>query len=102
MGKLDSAIIAALKLDPALTSVSSHGGSGFSSTNKITISDSAKKPKVYFMKTGKGTDAETMFKGFDPTRPSPGLIIRKLALKHTQRRIRIPQCNPRCCTFSLP
>ena len=65
MVKIDSAVAKLLQLDPANTSVSSHGGGGMSSasTAKIstTLSDGSKK--LYFMKHGTGKDAEIMFRG---------------------------------------
>lgn len=61
--KLDSAIIKALSLDPAKTSVASHGGSGFTSTAKISTTLKDGTERQYFMKTGKGKDAEVMFRG---------------------------------------
>lgn len=61
--KIDSAVIKALSLDPAKTAVAKHGGSGFSTTAKITttLEDGTEKP--FFLKTGKGKDAEVMFAG---------------------------------------
>ncbi|KAK4993006.1 hypothetical protein LTR50_000712 [Elasticomyces elasticus] len=63
--KLDSAIVELLSLDPANTSVSSHGGGGMSSasTSKITTKLSDGTTKLYFLKTGSGKDAEIMFEG---------------------------------------
>ena len=77
--KVDSAVIQALRLDPAETTVTSHGGSGFSSTMKISgvlrddddndddDDDGTQQQKqalfFFFMKTGHGKDAETMFAG---------------------------------------
>ncbi|KAI9716523.1 MAG: hypothetical protein M1812_005254 [Candelaria pacifica] len=60
--KLDSAIVEALSLDPSKTTVASHGGSGFSTTAKITTTLNGEERK-FFMKTGKGKDAEIMFEG---------------------------------------
>jgi hypothetical protein len=60
--KLDPAIIKALSLDAAITSIASHGGSGFSSTAKLTTQIHGEE-KIYFIKTGNGQDAETMFEG---------------------------------------
>ena len=65
--KVDSAVIQALRLDPARTTVASHGGSGFSSTTKISgvlhqDPDGTQK-RIFFMKTGHSKDAETMFAG---------------------------------------
>lgn len=59
---VDPAIIEALGLDPDQSQISSHGGSGFASTFKIsTVVDD--KPVSYFVKTGSGSDAEVMFRG---------------------------------------
>lgn len=63
--KLDSAVISLLGLDPKTTSVSSAGGGGMSSasTSKITTDLPNGETMQYFMKTGKGRDAEVMFAG---------------------------------------
>jgi len=63
--KLDSAVVALLKLDPENTSVSSGGGGGMSSasTSRITTKLADGSSKSYFMKTGKGKAAEIMFAG---------------------------------------
>lgn len=61
--KIDSAVIKALSLDPAKTTVAKHGGSGFSTTAKITTALKDGTEKHFFMKTGKGKDAEVMFAG---------------------------------------
>ncbi|KAI9807515.1 MAG: hypothetical protein M1825_005455 [Sarcosagium campestre] len=60
--KLDPAVIKALSLDPASTSVASHGGSGFSTTAKISTTTSDGTSKHFFMKTGQGAESEVMFK----------------------------------------
>ncbi len=60
--KLDPAIVEALSLDPAVTSIESHGGSGFSTTAKITSKVNGEE-QLYFIKTGTGKDAEVMFAG---------------------------------------
>lgn len=60
--QLDLAIVKALGLDIDVTSIASHGGSGFSSTAKITSQVDGEE-KHYFIKTGSGKDAETMFAG---------------------------------------
>ena len=60
--KLDPAIVKALSLDVAVTSIASHGGSGFSSTAKLTTQVQGEE-KLYFIKTGNGHDAEKMFAG---------------------------------------
>lgn len=54
----DEALAKALNLDPANIKVSTHGGSGFSSTLKVSSGD-----QLFFVKTGTGEDAKTMFKG---------------------------------------
>ena len=61
--KLDSAVIRALSLDPAKTNVAKHGGSGFSTTAKITTTLEDGTEKNFFIKTGKGKDAQVMFAG---------------------------------------
>ncbi|KAK7417768.1 hypothetical protein QQZ08_011513 [Neonectria magnoliae] len=60
--KVDPALLEALSLDPANSEINSHGGSGFSSTYKLSsVVDG--KPVNYFVKTGTGKDAEIMFRG---------------------------------------
>ncbi len=63
--KLNQAVIQLLELDPSSTTVSSHGGGGMSSasTAKITAKTEDGTENVFFMKTGKGKDAEVMFEG---------------------------------------
>ena len=63
--KVDPALISLLKLDPAQTSVSSAGGVGMSSasTSKIVTKLEDGNSMQYFMKTGRGTEAEVMFEG---------------------------------------
>ncbi|PSN70508.1 Ketosamine-3-kinase [Corynespora cassiicola Philippines] len=63
--KLDPEVIKLLKLDPENTTVSSAGGGGCSSasTSKITSKLEDGTEKLFFMKTGRGKDAETMFEG---------------------------------------
>ncbi|KAF2642947.1 Ketosamine-3-kinase [Massarina eburnea CBS 473.64] len=63
--KLDTAVIKLLNLDPESTTVSSAGGGGCSSasTSKIISRLSDGTEKCFFMKTGKGEDADVMFKG---------------------------------------
>ncbi|EMC97753.1 hypothetical protein BAUCODRAFT_31752 [Baudoinia panamericana UAMH 10762] len=65
--KLDSAVVSLLGLDPNQTSVSSAGGGGMSSasTCKITTKTPDGGDMQYFMKTGKGREAEIMFEGED-------------------------------------
>lgn len=66
MPMLDRAVQDALGLDTAQTTVSPHGGSGFSSTFKITTPE-----RAYFMKTGRGDAARVMFEGAPPVPPHP-------------------------------
>ncbi|MCJ1302071.1 1-phosphatidylinositol-3-phosphate 5-kinase [Hypocenomyce scalaris] len=61
--RLDPAITRALSLDPATTTVASRGGSGFSTTAKISSTLASGAQKHFFMKTGRGGDAEIMFAG---------------------------------------
>ena len=63
--KVDPAIVSLLKLNPAQTSVSSAGGVGMSSasTSKIVTKLDDGSTMQYFMKTGKGKEAEIMFEG---------------------------------------
>lgn len=59
---VDPAILEALGLDPAQTKMTSHGGSGFASTFKLTSTvDGAQKN--FFVKTGTGRNADVMFTG---------------------------------------
>ncbi|KZV81091.1 Ketosamine-3-kinase [Exidia glandulosa HHB12029] len=55
---LDQAVLDALGLNATSTTVSPHGGSGFSSTYKVTSGE-----KKYFLKTGRDDDARVMFAG---------------------------------------
>ncbi|KAH6604926.1 hypothetical protein Trco_006633 [Trichoderma cornu-damae] len=58
----DGAILAALSLDKERTAISPVGGSGFSSTSKLsTVKDG--RPFDYFVKTGSGEGAKIMFQG---------------------------------------
>ena len=61
--KIDEAVIRALSLDPAKTTIKSHGGSGFTTTAKITSILKDGTEKYFFVKTGQGKNAEVMFKG---------------------------------------
>ncbi|KAL9102474.1 MAG: hypothetical protein Q9163_002374 [Psora crenata] len=61
--KLDAAVVRSLSLDPAKTRVASHGGSGFTTTAKITTTLHDGSQKHFFLKTGEGRDAEVMFAG---------------------------------------
>lgn len=61
---VDPAIVAALGLDPTTTTVHAHGGSGFSSTFKVTGRQiGVAKDVQYFVKTGTGPEAAVMFRG---------------------------------------
>ncbi|KAI5918793.1 fructosamine kinase [Camillea tinctor] len=60
--KVDPAIIEVLGLDPSVTKIASHGGSGFASSFKLSSIVDGKEMN-YFVKTGTGTDSEIMFKG---------------------------------------
>ncbi|KAK0122259.1 hypothetical protein ONS95_010509 [Cadophora gregata] len=60
--KIDTAILKALSLDPASTTLACHGGSGFSSTYKLSSRASDGEEKLYFVKTG-ANGSETMFAG---------------------------------------
>lgn len=59
---VDPAILDALGLDPANTKIVTHGGSGFSSTFKLSSIKDGQEIN-YFVKTGTGKDAEVMFRG---------------------------------------
>ena len=64
--KLDPAILRSLSLSPAdaaKASVSSHGGSGFASTIKISIPTADGTAKQFFGKAGRGADKKVMFAG---------------------------------------
>ncbi|KAH6670666.1 Fructosamine/Ketosamine-3-kinase [Halenospora varia] len=61
--KIDPAILSALSLDAATSSIASHGGSGFASTFKIMSKGKDGKEKSFFAKTGKGKESEVMFTG---------------------------------------
>ncbi|KAL9029348.1 MAG: hypothetical protein Q9196_002394 [Gyalolechia fulgens] len=67
--QLDPSVLRALSLDPATTTVSAHGSSGFNATAKISTTHpddggGTRRPGYYFMKTSSaGRDAETMFRG---------------------------------------
>lgn len=62
---VDPAIVSELQLDPQTATIHSHGGSGFASSYKLTGSpaDDPSSQKLYFVKTGSGPNAETMFRG---------------------------------------
>lgn len=59
---VDVEILKALGLQDEEAQISSHGGSGFSSTLKLTATKNG-QPITYFVKTGAGENAELMFKG---------------------------------------
>lgn len=61
MPAMDPAIAKALSLEEPLPEMEVHGGSGFSSTFKITSKVDG-ETKIYFVKTG-GPDSKTMFAG---------------------------------------
>ena len=61
--EINPAIIESLSLDPRATTLASHGGSGFSSTFKLTSEDGDGLGKSFFVKIGKGKDSEIMFAG---------------------------------------
>lgn len=96
--KLDPAVIELLKLDPDNTTVSSAGGGGCSSasTSKITSKLSDGTEKLFFMKTGRGKDANIMFEGMY----SSNLIGRPLIIR--PRRARLAQRYPLCSSLPLP
>jgi protein-ribulosamine 3-kinase len=59
---IDPAILEALGLEANATKITSHGGSGFSGTFKLSsIVDG--QAVNYFVKVGTGSDAEVMFRG---------------------------------------
>ncbi|CZS99886.1 related to fructosamine-3-kinase [Rhynchosporium graminicola] len=60
--KIDPAILKVLSLDAASTTLASHGGSGFSSTYKLSSRASDGQEKSYFVKTG-GMGSAVMFAG---------------------------------------
>ena len=62
---VDLAILEALGLDASRTKITSHGGSGFSSTFKLTATRDGQEVN-YFVKTGSGRNAEVMFQGLHP------------------------------------
>ncbi|KAL7918617.1 Ketosamine-3-kinase [Trichoderma austrokoningii] len=59
---IDSAILTALNLDRNHTTISSAGGSGFSSTFKLSTTKDG-QPFDYFVKTSSGEAARIMFQG---------------------------------------
>jgi protein-ribulosamine 3-kinase len=73
--KLDPAIIKLLGLNTDKANVSSVGGGGFASTSKIISQLDDGTEKAYFMKTGSGKEAETMFEG---TSTAPHVLSQQL------------------------
>lgn len=63
MSGVDAAILEALGLSAEQTKISSHGGSGFASTFRLSSVTSEGETVNYFVKTGTGPDAEVMFRG---------------------------------------
>jgi protein-ribulosamine 3-kinase len=61
--KIDQAILSALSLDTATTTIASHGGSGFANTFKLVSNKGNNDEKLYFVKIGKGESAGVMFEG---------------------------------------
>ncbi|KAH8674677.1 Fructosamine/Ketosamine-3-kinase [Tricladium varicosporioides] len=61
--KVDPAILSALSLDATTSTITSHGGSGFASTFKITSKGNDDIEKLFFVKTRKGKESELMFTG---------------------------------------
>lgn len=59
--KIDPAVLRALSLDATTSTISRHGGGGFSETLKVSSTVDGKS-KSYFVKTG-GKDSEVMFTG---------------------------------------
>lgn len=69
---VDPAITTALDLDPSTAKLHPHGSSSFSSTFKLTgTTTTTALPATFFIKTGTGPAAETMFRGPPPPHPSP-------------------------------
>lgn len=66
-----TALAEALGLDPSTAKLSSYGGSGFAASFKLTgVRDG--KESAFFVKTGRGREAEIMFRGKPPPPPPPG------------------------------
>ena len=70
---VDPAILEALNLEATGSKLVSHGGSGFSSTYKLTATKNGKK-LAFFVKIGTGPDAEVMFRG-TPLLPLPPSLL---------------------------
>jgi hypothetical protein len=94
--KLDPAVAELLRVDSEHATVSSAGGGGCSSasTAKITCKLSDGTEKSFFMKTGKGEDAEVMFAG---TTQLPFFAC----TDDCARRTRVTQSHPRCRALPL-
>jgi protein-ribulosamine 3-kinase len=60
---IDSAIIEALSLNATRTTITTHGGSGFASTYKLTSQTEDGGQRLYFVKMGTGMKSEVMFAG---------------------------------------
>ena len=61
---VDPAILEALGLEAAASSkLVPHGGSGFAATFKLVATNADGREVAFFIKTGHGADAETMFRG---------------------------------------
>ncbi|KAK0612800.1 fructosamine kinase [Bombardia bombarda] len=60
---VDPAILQALGLDAASSKMAPHGGSGFASSFKLTGMTKDGEDRTFFVKTGTGPDADTMFRG---------------------------------------
>ncbi|KAJ4286367.1 Dynamin-like GTPase that mediates homotypic ER fusion [Collariella sp. IMI 366227] len=60
---IDPAILEALGLEATSSKLISHGGSGFSSTYKLTSTKDGKE-LAFFIKTGTGPEAEVMFREY--------------------------------------
>lgn len=78
--KLDPAIARALSLDPARCTLAAHGGSGFATTGKISVTESDEQ---FFLKTSSSPGAATMFAGehesLNALHAVPSLCPRSLA-----------------------
>jgi len=73
--KIDPAILKALSLEAASTTIASHGGSGFASTFKITSTGSDSQEKLFFVKRGRGKGSEIMFAGKNSSFNSMSRVI---------------------------
>ncbi len=85
--KLDPAVVKLLQLDADSTSVSSAGGGGCSSasTSKIASKLSNGTEKTFFMKTGTGSSATTMFEGKSHVFASQVLMTDWVVKENTHR-----------------